>query len=202
MCQQRKPQRGEIDMNIVVIANNRDRRELIKRIFADTDISLTFVNNDESEIQADNSREIAKQTALKYAVAHNTIAIREHHALYLNHVYPFPGPYLAYFDKYMSADTLLEMFQNAQDRSGVFIVETVVACPDGSVQYYTHEIPITLATEKSSGSGNFPRLLKLKNEELTFAEKKEKAVPLADAWVQNYVSIRNDIINNKHGFIR
>lgn len=188
-------------MNIAVIANNRDRRELIKRVFADTDISLTFVNNDEPEIQADNSREIAKQTALKYAVTHDTIAIREHHSLYLNHIYPFPGPYLAYFDKHMSVDTLLEMFQNAQDRSGVFVVETVVACPDGSVHYYSHEIPITLATEKSSGSGNFPRLLKLKDEELTFAEKKEKALPLANVWVQNYVSILNDIANKKYDLI-
>lgn len=188
-------------MNIVVIANNRDRRELIRKIFADNDISLTFVNNDEPEIQADNSREIAKQTALKYAVAHNTIAIREHHSLYLNHIYPFPGPYLAYFDKHMSVDTLLEMFQNAQDRSGVFIVEAVVAHPDGSVHYYTYEIPVTVATEKSDGSGSFPRILKLKNEELTFAEKKDKAIPLSKEWVQNYVSICNDIVDNKYGLI-
>lgn len=188
-------------MNIVIIANNQDRRELIQRIFADTDISLTFVNNDEPEIQADSSREIAKQTALKYAVTHNTIAIREDHSLYLNYVYPFPGPYLAYFDKHMSVDTLLEMFQNAQDRSGVFIIEAVVACPDGSVHYYSHEVPITLATEKSNGLGNFPRVLKLYNEELTFAEKKEKAIPLSNVWIQNYVSIYNDIVNNKYGLI-
>lgn len=188
-----------MSMNIVVIANNRDRRTLIQRIFADTDISITFVDNDEPEIQADSSREIAKQTALKYAFAHHTIAIREDHALYLNHVYPFPGPYHAYFDKHMSVDTLLDMFRNAQDRSGVFIIETVVACPDGSVHHYTHEIPVTLATEKSGGSGNFARVLKFSSEELTFAEKKEKAIPLSDEWVRNYVLIRDDIVNNKYG---
>ena len=187
-------------MNIVVIANNRDRRELIKKIFADTDISLTFVSHDEPEIQADNSQEIAQQTALKYAVAHQTIAIREHHSLYLNHLYPFPGPYLAYFDKHMSADTLLAMLQNAQDRSGFFVVEAVVAWPDASVRCYSHEIPMTVATEKSGGPGNFPRLFKLKDEPLTFAEKMEKAVPLADVWVQNYVSIHHDIVHHKSGF--
>ena len=188
-------------MNIVVIANNRDRRELIRKIFADTDISLTFVNHDEPEIQADSSREIAKRTAWKYAAAHHTIAIREHHALYLNHIHPFPGPYLAYFDQHMSPDTLLAMLQNAQDRSGVFMVETVVACPDGSVHHYTHEIPVTVATEKSDGTGCFPRVLKLKNEELTFAEKKAKAIPLSNEWVHNYVLIRNDIMNHQLGLM-
>ena len=186
-------------MDVVIIANNRDRRKLIQRIFADTDISLTFVDNDEPEIQADSSKEIAKQTALKYAIAHHTVAIREDHALYLNHVYPFPGPYHTYFDKHMSVDTLLEMFRDAQDRSGVFAVETVVACPDGSVYCYTHEIPVTLTTEKSGGSGNFARVLRFSHEELTFAEKKEQGIPLSDEWVRNYVSIRNDIVNNKYG---
>lgn len=188
-------------MNIVVIANNRERRALIQEIFADTDISLTFVDNKEPEIQADSSREIAKQTALKYALTHHTIAIREHHSLHLNHLYPFPGPYLSYFDRHMSADALLAMFRNAQDRAGVFVIETAVACPDGSVHGYTHEIPVTLATEKSGGAGSFPRILKLKDEEFTLAEKKEKAIPLSREWVHNYVSIRNDLMDHQYGLI-
>ena len=184
-------------MNIVFLSSNPDKKRQVQSIFEGRGISLSFADNDEPEIQGKDSRQIAVYAAKKYAVEHKVIAVREDHSLYLNYFYPFPGPYLAYFDRKMNVDKLLQICENATDRTGFFLLEAAVACPDGAVHCYSHKVPIKLATEKSGGEGNFDRILMLENEDLTFAEKKKLNIPFSPIWAQNYVNIQNDILQGK-----
>ncbi|MCH5353866.1 MAG: hypothetical protein J1E06_10450 [Acutalibacter sp.] len=184
-------------MNIVFLSSNPDKKRQVQRIFEGSEISLSFVDNNEPEIQGENSREIALFAAQKYAMEHQVITVREDHSLYLNYLYPFPGPYLAYFDRKMEVDKLLQIYENATDRTGFFLLEAAVAFPNGIMRCYSHKVPIKLATAKSDGEGNFDRILILENEDLTFAEKKNLTIPSSPIWAQNYVNIYNDILQGK-----
>lgn len=104
-----------MEYNLTLITSNKDKIRQAKEVFSNTSIQINYIANDLPEIQANSSIEIAKETAIYYAKKINGAVIREDHSLFINALYPFPGPYTNYFDKNMPVETLLSILKKEKD---------------------------------------------------------------------------------------
>ena len=151
------------------ISSNPDKLEAAKEAFKDTDIELEQTPNKYPEIQADSSLEIARHTAKKASNDYECAVIREDHSMFLEAVPGFPGPYISYFDDNMPVEKLLKILKNAESRKGKFVIATVL-CQDGKLHEFETEVGIELVKQPRGGSGNWNKVLKLEDQEKTFAE--------------------------------
>lgn len=104
-----------MEYNLTLITSNKDKIRQAKEVFSNTSIQINYIANDLPEIQANSSIEIAKETAIYCAKKINGAVIREDHSLFINALYPFPGPYTNYFDKNMPVETLLSILKKEKD---------------------------------------------------------------------------------------
>ncbi|MDO8610574.1 MAG: non-canonical purine NTP pyrophosphatase [bacterium] len=174
-------------MKIYLVTKNSGKLAAANSIFSKYNIELNLVKNDYPEIQAENSLEIARFTALEAAKSLNAPAIREDHSLYINAL-KFPGPYTNYFEKKISPAMLLEWLKNYNDRDGYFEIATVYAEPNGFIKEFIYQVPITVALEeRGSLQEGWAKILMLKNDTRTFAEYPEQE--RLSVWNKNYQAI-------------
>jgi len=98
-----------MELNILT-KNSGKLKSKLKNVFDRYGIKTVFIEKDYPEIQADNSLEIARFTALQAAKDLNVPVIREDHSFYINFL-KSPGPYTNYMEKVMSADKILNIFK-------------------------------------------------------------------------------------------
>lgn len=186
-------------MKVTRISGNADKLRQAHEVFHGTPITLVAVPHERQEIQGEAVLEIARETALAYAKRMEGYVLREDHALYLRALYPFPGPYTHFFNQHMSVDTLLQAMAHAEDRSGYFELAAVLVAPDGGVREYIQRVDIEVARMVRGDSGSWDRVLKLRGESLTFAEKRGRSQASdgegANPWNCNFCRVRDDLIS-------
>ncbi|MEK7565171.1 MAG: non-canonical purine NTP pyrophosphatase [Patescibacteria group bacterium] len=182
-------------MKIYLVTKNHGKLLAANSVFSKKNIELLQVNKDYLEIQADNSLEIAKHTALEAAKELGSPAIREDHSLHINAL-GIPGPYMNYFEKRISVKNILKILSSFKDRSGYFEVATVYAEPNGKTKEYSFRIPFQIAKkEKGKLQTGWPRIIVLKSEKKTLAEYPESE--RVNIWNKNYIKIASYIANSK-----
>lgn len=175
-------------MQIHLVTKNKGKLMAAQSVFGSGTIELLPVEKDYPEIQADTSLEVAKYTALEVAKELNKPAVREDHSIFLNGLAGTPGPYMAYFEKRISPELLLEVFKNISDRTGYFEVGTCLAFPDGTTHEFSFQVPFALAAEQRGELQNgWNRLIILEGETRTLAEYPE--TERTHIWNQNYLKI-------------
>jgi len=174
-------------MELNILTKNSGKQKAAKNVFDRYGIKTVFIEKDYPEIQADNSLEIARFTALQAAKDLNVPVIREDHSFYINFL-KSPGPYTNYMEKVMSADKILNILKNSTDRSGYFEVATVYADPSGFIKEYSFQVPVEIDTEeKGSLQKGWSRIIKLAGNNRTLAEYPEE--DRLDVWGKNYEEI-------------
>lgn len=182
-------------MKIYLVTKNPGKLLAANSVFGKKNIELSQVNKDYSEIQADNSLDIAKHTALEAARELGSPTIREDHSLYINEL-GIPGPYMNYFEKKISVKNILKILSKFKDRSGYFEVATVYAEPNGKTKEYSFKVPFQIAKkEKGKLQSGWPSIIILKGEKRTLAEYPESE--RVNIWNKNYIKIANYIANSK-----
>jgi XTP/dITP diphosphohydrolase len=186
-------------MKVTLISGNADKLRQARAVFHDTPIALVAIAHDRQEIQGESALEIARETALAYAKRIDGYVLREDHALYLHALQPFPGPYTHFFNKHMPVTTLLQAMAHAEDRSGFFELATVLVTPEGEVREYIQRVEIEVARTARGGNGNWDRVLMLRGESLTFAEKSGQSQASggegANPWNRNFRRVRDDLLS-------
>ena len=184
-------------MTIHLITNNKDKARIYNDFFADTMFCVRCIPNEWPEIQADKGIDIAKATLQHYASVYpNDILVREDHSLYLDALFPFPGPYMSYFDKNMSVNTLLSIMESKTPRTGYFELATVVRFPNGLSFDYSHHVQISVAKEAKGHSGNWDKVLVLEGENMSFSEKADARIEAkTHIWNVNVQKLKRDIEN-------
>jgi len=182
-------------MTVNIITKNLGKLMAAKKTFDKYKITVKQINKEYPEIQAENSLEIAKFTAMQSAKELNKAVVREDHSLFINAL-SIPGPYTSYIEKRLSAVKLLEILKNQKDRSGYFEIATVYAEPKGLTKEFVFQVPIDFSYEiKGDLQGGWNRIIKLKNEQRTLAEYPEEE--RLDVWNRNYELIAKWLIENK-----
>lgn len=174
-------------MTVNIITKNPGKRMAAKKAFDKYNIKTLFIDKEYPEIQADTSLEVAKFTALQAAKELNIPVIREDHSFFIN-VLGVPGPYTSYFEKKISAEKILKILKDEQDRNGYFEIATVYAQPDGFTKELSFQVPIKLATEeKGYLQKGWAKIIMIANENRTIAEYPEEE--RIDVWNKNYEEI-------------
>ncbi len=176
---------------IYLLTKNEGKLLAAKSVFKGSDIELVILNKEYPEIQADNSLEIARTTALIAARENNKIVIREDHSLFINGLSGFPGPYVAHFERTMSAEKILEMMNKCEDRTGYFELAAVIAYPDGLIKEYSYKVPIIISKKITGTRGNWNRILILQGSNKSFGEFSEE--DNVTVWNKNFVNILKDL---------
>ena len=176
-------------MKVIFVTRNPGKIAAAEKAFSGSGIELIRPDRDYPEIQADTSVEIARYTAMAAASELGLPAIREDHSLIINALGDrIPGPYMAYFDKRVSANRLLTLLEDSLDREGYFEVATVYAQPDGDTVEYVFQVPITIAhTQRGELQSGWNRVIKLRGDTRTLAEYPE--TDRSDIWTRNYQKI-------------
>lgn len=178
-------------MFIYLITRNSGKLMAAKHVFDKHKIELRPVEKDYPEIQSDTSLSIAKFTALQVAQELGKPAIREDHSLFIDAL-GIPGPYTRYIEKKISAEKLIKILNNFDDRSGFFEIATVYAEPNGFTMEYSYKVPIRFSKEeKGNLQGGWSKIIILDGETRTLAEYPEKE--RIDVWSKNYESIADFI---------
>ncbi|OGC48029.1 MAG: hypothetical protein A3A94_00080 [Candidatus Portnoybacteria bacterium RIFCSPLOWO2_01_FULL_43_11] len=112
-------------MTVNIITKNSGKLLAAKKVFEKYGITVNQIDKEYPEIQAENSLEISKYTAIQAAKKLGKSVIREDHSLFINAL-GMPGPYTNYIEKKLSVKKLLEIMRNQPDRSGYFEIATVI----------------------------------------------------------------------------
>lgn len=183
-----------INMNIHIITKNPWKQLTAKNVFEKYNINVLFIEKNYPEIQADTSLEIAKHTAILASKELKVPVVREDHSFFLN-AFNFPGPYMNFIEKNISAKKVLEMLENQSDRSGYFEIATVYANPEGEYEEYVFKVPVTITLEeKGDLYSGWNKIIQLKNENRTLAEYPEEE--RIDIWNKNFELIAKKISKN------
>lgn len=179
-------------MKIYLVTKNPGKLLAARSIFNKISITLLQTKKEYQEIQAENSLEIARHTAIQAAKELNAPAIREDHSLYLNAL-GVPGPYMSYFEKKITARNILKILKNFKDRRGYFEVATVYAEPNGKTKEYSFKVYFSIALkERGKLQTGWPRIIILEGEKRTLAEYPE--TERLGIWNKNYLRIARNLV--------
>lgn len=179
-------------MKINLITRNPIKIKAAYGVFNKYNIQLSTIEKDYPEIQASTSLEIAKHTALEAAKEFNMPAIREDHSLFI-HALNLPGPYVAYVEKILLAEKVIEICQKFNDFTGHFEVASVIASPNGQTFEYVFQIPLTFGFEiKGENPIGWDGIIRLLDETRAIAEYPEDK--RLHIWSQGYEKIAQYIL--------
>ena len=176
--------------NVYLLTGNSNKVSSAREAFDETNIELNQLDEDYPEIQASSSLEVARHTLKQAMEEYDKPVIREDQCVFLDAVPGFPGPYMSYFDKNVSAERLLELLEG-EERTGYFEIGAVLGLPSGKIKEYEFRVPIKISEEIIGDERNWDRVMMLEGENETFAESSGES--RLDIWNQNFRKIAKEI---------
>ena len=178
--------------HVSLITRNREKLMAAKAAFSKYGIGVQQITKKYYEIQADSSVEIARHTALHAAKIEGIPVIREDHSFFIRAFGGMPGPYIAYIERWLSADLLARAMRGFKDRRAYFELAAVYATPEGRFKEYINRVEITLAPKPvGRQAAGWNRLMMFKGDSRTFAQYPEEERTMA--WSGNFLSIAKDL---------
>lgn len=105
---------------IVFVTGNKNKVREAESLLKMYNISITDVNLDIDEVQADDIEYIARRAAEdSYKILRRAL-ILEDSGLYINALNGFPGPYSSYVYRTLGIDGILKLMSNVEKRDAVF----------------------------------------------------------------------------------
>lgn len=175
---------------VYLLTGNPDKVKSAREAFKETGIELEQLDECYTEIQADSSLKIARNTVKQATKDYDRAVIREDHSVYLDALPGFPGPYINYFDKKLPAEDLLKLLKG-EDRTGYFEVAAVLGLPKGEIKEHQFRVPIEIADEIRGNERNWDRVMMLEGEDETFAESSVES--RLSIWNRNYRKIAEEL---------
>lgn len=161
-------------ITINLITKNPGKLMAAKSAFDKYNIKITSLDKTFWEVQAETSLEIARLITTEISKEMNSPVVHEDHSLFI-HALGIPGPYTSYIDKKISAEKLLKILKNFDDRTGHFEIATVYAEPDGKTFEYVFQVPVTFGKEiKGNNPKGWNGLIRIGDETRAITEYPEE----------------------------
>ena len=173
--------------HVYLLTGNADKIIGANRIFGAYEVEVRPLALEIPEIQASTSAEIARYAALQAYELSGKPVIREDHSFYIKEL-NFPGPFMAYADKAISVELLLEIINTLKSREAYFELAAAYVDAEGKLHEFSYQVPVVMATEiRGDEKLRWERLMMLPGENKTFAET--DGSDRAQLWTKNYEAI-------------
>ena len=174
---------------IILLSKNPGKIAAANQTFGNYGVEIQGTDLELPEIQADTSAEVAKQMALEAYKVLKTPVIREDHSFFLGDT-GIPGPYMAYFDKRVSADQLVDLLKVLGISEGHFELAAAFVNNDGKLHEFSYQVPVVFENApRGDEAQNWERLMRFPNSDKVFAEYPSSS--RNDVWAKNYEQIAN-----------
>lgn len=172
---------------IFLLTGNQGKIDAANLIFNKFGITVSPLDLDIPEIQSSTSAEIAMAMALEAYKTTNKPVIREDHSFYIDEL-GFPGPFMAYADKTISAEQLLKIVDTLSSRKAHFELAAAYIDEHGEAHSFQYSVPVKIANEvRGTDKLHWERLMMLEGDNRTFAEFSSD--DRAELWTKNYEEI-------------
>jgi non-canonical purine NTP pyrophosphatase (RdgB/HAM1 family) len=155
--------------------SSKSRLLAAQEIFKSSNIQIKPLPKIYTEIQAESGKEIALATAKQASKEFRLPVIREYKSLSINSLSGIPGHYVQHFSKNIPVEEMLKVLEGKKDRSGYFILDTILALPDGRIMEFSKKINVKFSKKISGDKGNWEKIIMYENSDKTLSEElKEK----------------------------
>jgi XTP/dITP diphosphohydrolase len=103
-------------MKIYYITENKRKIERAREICRNTNVEIEQIAMEIPEIQADNSREVARFSAKFAGEKLGKPVIKLDVGFYIRALNGFPGPFVKYINQWLKPELILEMMRSEKDR--------------------------------------------------------------------------------------
>jgi len=170
-----------------LLTSNSGKIAAANTVFSKYGIIVRLLDLDIDEIQAPTSQVIARKAALEAHARTGKPVIREDHSFYIDDL-GMPGPFMAYIDKTIDVNTLLQILLLLPTRKGHFEIAAAYVDVSGVLHEFSFEVPVVFAEEARGDKRlNWERIMRFPDETRTFAEYPESE--RLHYWAQNYENI-------------
>lgn len=181
-----------MERKIYLLTKNKDKLKAAKNVFGKYNIQLASIDESYPEIQDTTSAQIAKFASEAAAQKHKVPVLREDHSLYIDALEYFPGPFTAYFDKNMPVHILLKMLEGFDNRNARMQLAAALTIPEHGTFEASYDVPLTISTEAKGDSGNWNKVLMLKDDDKTFSESHDQ--DRMHIWKKNYDTLAKKFV--------
>jgi len=175
------------------MTKNKGKIAAAQSVFDKYGIEVKSLDFDVPEIQADSSLEVAKNMVFQAFEKFKEPVIREDHSLFIDEI-NFPGPFVAFAEKNISAEKLAQMIKNLESTNGHFELAAAFCDKDGVMHEFSYSVPVVFeTTPKGVSSDGWNQLIRFPDETRVFTE-----YPSDDRnhiWSKNYENIAKLIDN-------
>lgn len=181
---------------VYLLTGNLDKIKAANLIFNKCNVEVLPLELDIPEIQAKSSTEIARYMVNQAYKMTGKPTIREDHSFFIKEL-GFPGPFMAYVDKVISAEQLLKILATLKSRDGYFELGAAYVDKGGEVHEFSYKVPVVMSEEARGNERlRWERLMMFPGDTKTFAEL--DADDRLNVWTKNYVAIAK-LIQSEQG---
>lgn len=123
----------------VFVTENQEKLAIMTELMAVAGVDYEYQKIETPEIQADHVQEVAEFSAKYAAKKLNKPCVVTDAGCEILALNGFPGPFIKYINKQLSADKILKMMEDETDRRVVFKETLSYAEPNGFVKSFTVE---------------------------------------------------------------
>ncbi|WP_287909699.1 XTP/dITP diphosphatase [Thermofilum sp.] len=159
-----------MDKTILIATKNRHKVQEMAPILETYGYKLQPADLPKIEIQADTLQEIVAYAA-RHIPAIDRPVIIEDAGLFIKALNGFPGPYSHYVYQTIGCRGILQLLQQATDRTAVFQSAIALKTPTGETHIFTGETIGTIVTEpRGTGGFGFDPIFQPQGTDKTYAE--------------------------------
>ncbi|MDH5532993.1 MAG: hypothetical protein OEX81_01025 [Candidatus Pacebacteria bacterium] len=134
-------------MTITLLTGNHFKIETAQLALKPFSINVVGHKTNLAEIQDNNVINIAKDMAVQEAKNLNKPVIREDHGFAIETLNNFPGPYMSFVEKTLSAQQVLNLMKDEENRNATFDLGLVYATPNGEIIELLHKVECQILNE-------------------------------------------------------
>jgi len=172
---------------VYLMTKNKGKIDAAQSVFDKYGIEVRSLDFDVPEIQADTSIEIAKNMVIQAFEKFKEPVIREDHSLFIDEI-NFPGPFMAFAEKSISAEKLSTMIKNLDSTNGHFELSAAFCDRNGVCHEFSYSVPVVFETNpKGVPSDGWNQFIRFPDENRVFTEYPSNE--RNHIWAKNYEEI-------------
>jgi len=138
---------------VIFVSGNREKIAIVKEIFKDSKINVSFKKIDCPEIQSEDGKEVAGFSARWAANKLGKPVLKNDSFLEIEALNGFPSFSAKYVEKWLGADGFLRLMKGIKNRKAKYLETTAFCKPGEEPIIFQAETILKIAEEKSGTHG-------------------------------------------------
>lgn len=166
-------------MSLTFVTSNANKIDVANKFLTPHNIHFDIEEVEVDEIQSEDFKKISiKKAAYAYSILKRPLFISDH-AWTITALNNFPGPFMRYINKWLTADDLLRLMEGKEDREIVLHDSLVFVDERGSKLFTAKHIGVVLK-EKQGSALPAQEITSISNDGLSIAKKLETSPSVLD----------------------